>query len=125
MGCRWRQAAAAAATVLSLATAATAGCTPSASCNVAGTCADCSFRGVCSAGGSCVCEDGWGGGDNYGCAPTSTQCIPDCATQSRCTSGGGTWTGTTADSLACNFCASLATPFAAPCSRSVLGVSTG
>lgn len=102
------------AIVLGVASGASGGCTPSSTCNVAGTCADCSFRGVCRADGFCVCEDGWGGGDNYGCSGATCVIAPAqrfrqdsdmCKTEAECTAAGGTWTGTTANSLSCNFCA--------------------
>jgi hypothetical protein len=95
------------AIVLGIAATASAGCTPSSACNVAGTCADCSFRGVCQADGLCACEDGWAGGDNYGCAGATCN-GPGCTSMLQCTHAGGTWTSTTADSLRCDFCAPTA-----------------
>ena len=88
---------AAAVLFLGFAGLARAECTPSTECEMAGSCAACSFRGVCSPAGLCVCDRGWG---TYPCSDRTT------TTQTNCVNAGETWAPATHDNVICDHCAS-------------------
>jgi hypothetical protein len=95
----WQRSAfpAAAVLLLGLAGVAHAECTPSADCETAGSCADCSFRGVCSPAGLCVCDRGWG---KHPCSDRVS------GLQSQCVNAGESWTPATYANVICDHCAS-------------------